>query len=76
MITDQEIAALNLPEFPTQGTVFQALEEAIDVEKLNGSEREHIITMVLQAFSDGHKRGCGLISAAWQQSINETYKRK
>ncbi len=76
MLTDQEIAALNLPEFPTRNTVFQALEAAIDIEKLSGAERGHIITMVLQAFVDGHIRGCGTISAGWKKSIEETYKRK
>ena len=76
MLTDQEIAALNLPEFPTCQTVEQALEAAIDIEKLSGAERGCIISMVLQAFRDGHIRGCGTISAGWRKSIDETYKRK
>ena len=76
MLTDQEIAALDLPPFPTRDTVTQALEEAIDIEKLSGAERGHIITMILQAFVDGHIRGCGTISAGWKKSIEETYKRK
>ena len=71
MITDQEIAALNLPEFPTRQTVAQALEAAIDIEKLNGVERNNIIIMVLEAFRDGHVRGCGTISAGWQKSNEE-----
>ena len=71
MITDQEIAALNLPEFPTSHTVAQALEAAIDIEKLNGDERNNIIIMVLEAFRDGHVRGCGTISAGWRKSNEE-----
>ena len=71
MITDQDLAALNLPEWPTRFTVAQALEEAIDIEKLSGDERTAIIIMVLQAFRDGHVRGCETISAGWKKSNEE-----
>ena len=71
MITDEELKALNLPEWPTRFTVAQALEKAIDIEKLNGDERTAIIIMVLQAFRDGHVRGCETISAGWKKSNEE-----
>jgi len=71
MLTDEDLKALNLPEFPTSHTVAQALEAAIDIEKLSGDERNNIIIMVLEAFRDGHVRGCGTISAGWQKSNEE-----
>lgn len=61
----------NLPQWPTNASVAKALEESIDIEKLTGSERNYVITLVLQAFSDGHKLGCETILEGWQKSNEE-----
>jgi len=72
MITEEKV----LPQWPTRDSVVKALEEVIDIEKLTGSERGYVISMVLQAFVDGHKLGCDTISEGWRQSNEKLFARK
>jgi len=69
MITEEKV-------WPTRDSVVKALEEVIDIEKLTGTERGYVISMVLQAFVDGHKLGCDTISEGWRQSNEKLFARK
>jgi hypothetical protein len=63
----------NLPAWPTVQSVLAELEEAMDTNKLDGTERRNIIEMVLKAFDNGHLRGIEQMSDAWDKSIKKNY---
>jgi hypothetical protein len=66
----------NLPAWPTVQSVLAELEEAMDTNKLDGTERRNIVEMVLKAFDNGHLRGIEQMSDAWDKSIKKNYAPK
>jgi len=49
------------------------LEEAIDIYKLDSTEKRNIIRMVLTAFRDGHIVGVESMGEAWAKSNKELF---
>ena len=64
---------MTTPEWPTVQSVLAELEEAMDVNKLDNTERRNLIEMVLKAFGNGHLRGVEQMSDAWDKSIKKNY---
>ena len=64
---------MTTPEWPTVQSVLAELEEAMDVNKLDSTERRNLIEMVLKAFGNGHLRGVEQMSDAWDKSIKKNY---
>lgn len=64
---------MSTPEWPTVQSVLAELEEAMDVNKLDSTERRNLIEMVLKAFGNGHLRGVEQMSDAWDKSIKKNY---
>ena len=67
---------MSTPEWPTVQSVLAELEEAMDVNKLDSTERRNLIEMVLKAFGNGHLRGVEQMSEAWDKSIKKNYLHK
>ena len=64
---------MSTPEWPTVQSVLAELEEAMDVNKLDSTERRNLIEMVLKSFGNGHLRGVEQMSDAWDKSIKKNY---
>ena len=64
---------MSTPEWPTVQSVLAELEEAMDVNKLDSTERKNLMEMVLKAFGNGHLRGVEQMSEAWDKSIKKNY---
>lgn len=67
---------MSTPEWPTVQSVLAELEEAMDVNKLDNTERCNIIEMVITAFGKGHLRGLDQMGEAWDKSIKKNYLHK
>ncbi len=63
----------NLPAWPTTQSVEAELEEAMDIHKLDSTEKRNIICMVLKAFRDGHIIGIESMGEAWSKSNKELF---
>ena len=63
----------NLPAWPTMQSVEAELEEAMDIYKLDNTEKRNIICMVLKAFRDGHIIGIESMGEAWSKSNKELF---
>lgn len=63
----------NLPAWPTTQSVEAELEEAMDIHKLDNTEKRNIICMVLKAFRDGHIIGIESMGEAWSKSNKELF---
>ena len=63
----------NLPAWPTMQSVEAELEEAMDIYKLDSTEKRNIICMVLKAFRDGHVIGIESMGEAWSKSNKELF---
>lgn len=63
----------NLPAWPTTESVEAELEEAMDIYKLDNTEKRNIICMVLKAFRDGHILGIESMGEAWSKSNKELF---